>query len=137
MECAFKSFITECALLRRNPTKVISGCSNHDFKALILEYMPNGSLEKWIYFDGHFLDIIQRLNIMTDVHHGYFPLVVHCYLRPSNILLDQDMVGRVSDFGIVKLLGEEETIQRTTTLATLGYISPGETSNLRYSPESN
>ncbi|CAA2982388.1 LRR receptor-like serine threonine- kinase EFR [Olea europaea subsp. europaea] len=58
------------------------------------------------------------------LHHGYFPLVVYCDLKPSNILLDQDMVGRVSDFGIEKLLGEEETIQRTTSLATLGYISP-------------
>lgn len=74
---------------------------------------------------------------MTDVscaveylHHGYFPLVVYCDLKPSNILLDQDMVGPVSDFGIAKLLGEEETIQRTTTLATLGYISPSESSDL-------
>ncbi|CAI9784716.1 unnamed protein product [Fraxinus pennsylvanica] len=135
LEGAFKSFETECAVFRslrhRNLTKVISSCSNLDFKALVIEYMPNGNLEKWIYSDGHFLDIIQRLNIMIDVacaveylHHGYSPPVVHCDLKPSNILLDQDMVGRVSDFGIAKLLGEEETIRHTTTLATLGYISP-------------
>ncbi|KAL2517376.1 putative LRR receptor-like serine/threonine-protein kinase [Abeliophyllum distichum] len=135
LEGAFKSFETECAVLRnlrhRNLTKVISSCSNLDFKALVLEYMPNGSLEKWMHSNGHFLDIVQRLNIMTDVacavkylHHGYSPPVVHCDLKPSNILLDQDMVGHVSDFGIAKLFGEEETLRHTMTLATLGYIAP-------------
>ncbi|KAL2544476.1 putative LRR receptor-like serine/threonine-protein kinase [Forsythia ovata] len=152
LEGAFKSFETECAVLRnlrhRNLTKVISSCSNLDFKALVLEYMPNGSLEKWMHSNGHFLDIVQRLNIMTDVacaveylHHGYSPPVVHCDLKPSNILLDQDMVGHVSDFGIAKLFGEEETVRHTTTLATLGYIAPGESTDfvvlsIQYSPES-
>ncbi|CAI9784718.1 unnamed protein product [Fraxinus pennsylvanica] len=135
MEGAFKSFEIECEVLRnlrhRNLTKVISSCSNLDFKALVLEYMPNGSLEEWLHSDGHSLDIIQRLNIITDVahaigylHHGYSTPVVHCDLKPSNVLLDHNLVGHVSDFGIAKLLGEEETIWHTTTLATFGYMAP-------------
>ncbi|KAM3362064.1 putative LRR receptor-like serine/threonine-protein kinase isoform X3 [Capsicum galapagoense] len=135
VEGAFKSFETECEVLRnlrhRNLTKVISSCSNLDFKALVLEYMPNGSLEKWLYSHNYFLDIMQRLCIMIDVacaleylHHGCSAPVVHCDLKPSNVLLDENMVAHVSDFGISKLLGEDESDLHTKTLTTFGYIAP-------------
>ncbi|THG07019.1 hypothetical protein TEA_008469 [Camellia sinensis var. sinensis] len=115
LDGAFKSFETECEILRnirhRNLTKVISSCSTRDFKALVLEYMPNGTLEKWLYSHDYFLDMLQRLDIMIDVacaleylHHGYSVPVAHCDLKPSNVLLDDDMVAHVSDFGIAKLL---------------------------------
>ncbi|XP_059651105.1 probable LRR receptor-like serine/threonine-protein kinase At3g47570 [Cornus florida] len=136
-EAAFKSFDAECEILRnirhRNLTKVISSCSNLDFKALILEYMPNGSLEKWLYSHNYFLDILQRLKIMIDVacsldylHHDCSTRVVHCDLKPSNVLLDEDMVTYVSDFGIAKFLEQGDSIALTKTLATFGYIAPGE-----------
>nr|XP_027099247.1 receptor kinase-like protein Xa21 [Coffea arabica] len=135
LEGAFKSFDTECEVLRsvrhRNLTKVISACSSPDFKALVLEYMPNGSLEKWLYSGSQILNIKQRLDIMIDVacgleylHYGYSTPVVHCDLKPSNILLNQDMVGHVCDFGITKLLGDGENVKQTKTLATFGYIAP-------------
>ncbi|EYU40944.1 hypothetical protein MIMGU_mgv1a022927mg [Erythranthe guttata] len=134
-EASSKSFGVECEVLRnirhRNLTKVISSCSNEDFKALVLEYMPNGNLDKWLYSHNYCLDLIQRLNIMIDVacaleylHHGYSILIVHCDLKPSNVLLDEEMVAHVSDFGIAKLMGEGESIVHTNTLATIGYIAP-------------
>ncbi|CAK7339892.1 unnamed protein product [Dovyalis caffra] len=52
------------------------------------------------------------------LHHGYSTPVVHCDLKPSNVLLDEDMVAHVCDFGIAKLLGESESIAQTKTLAT-------------------
>ncbi|XP_057797612.1 LRR receptor-like serine/threonine-protein kinase EFR isoform X1 [Salvia miltiorrhiza] len=134
-EAAFRSFDVECEVLRnirhRNLTKVISTCSNEEFKALVLEYMPKGNLEKWLYSHNYILDFIQRLNIMIDVamaleylHHGYFTPIVHCDLKPSNVLLDEEMIAHVSDFGVSKLLGEGESVVLTKTLATLGYIAP-------------
>ncbi|EYU43344.1 hypothetical protein MIMGU_mgv11b018117mg [Erythranthe guttata] len=134
-EAASKSFEIECAVLRnirhRNLTKVISSCSNEDFKALVLEYMPNGNLDQWLYSHNYYLDLMQRLNIMIDVacaleylHHGHSTLIVHCDLKPSNVLLDGDMVAHVSDFGIAKLMGEGESTVHTSTLATMGYIAP-------------
>ncbi|KAH0672173.1 hypothetical protein KY284_023260 [Solanum tuberosum] len=135
LDMAFKSFDTECDVLRnlrhRNLIKVITSCSNIDFKALVLEYMPNGSLEKYLYSHNYFLDIKQRLRIIIDVacaleylHHGCSSPVIHCDLKPSNVLLDEEMVAHLSDFGISKLLGEDESDLYTKTLATLGYIAP-------------
>ncbi|KAL2501056.1 putative LRR receptor-like serine/threonine-protein kinase [Forsythia ovata] len=132
---AFRSFDVECEVLRnlrhRNLCKVISTCSNQDFKALVLEYMSNGSLEKWLYSDDFLLDNLQRINIMIDVacaleylHYGYSTYIVHCDLKPSNVLLDEDMVAHLSDFGIAKLLGEGESNALTITMGTLGYIAP-------------
>ncbi|XWS10439.1 hypothetical protein CRYUN_Cryun39dG0078400 [Craigia yunnanensis] len=135
LEGAFKSFDIECEVLRnirhRNLVKIISSCSNIDFKALVLEFMPSGSLEKWLYSHNHFLDILHRLNIMIDVasgleylHHGYTTPVIHCDLKPNNILLDEDMVAHLGDFGIAKLLGEKDSTIHTMTLATIGYMAP-------------
>nr|WCJ12456.1 LRR-RLK-4 [Solanum microdontum subsp. gigantophyllum] len=136
LEAAFKSFDTECEVLlslrHRNLVKVITSCSNLDFKALVLEYMPNGSLDKYLYSHNYFLDIRQRLSIMIYVacaleyfHHGCSLPVIHCDIKPSNVLLDEDMVAHLSDFGISKLLGEDEIDLYTKTLATFGYIAPG------------
>lgn len=131
-----RSFDAECKIWcnirHRNLTKILSCCSNLDFKALVLEYMPNGSFEKWLYSENCFLDMMQRLNIMIDVacaleylHHDCPTPVVHCDLKPCNILLDENMVAHVSDFGIAKLLNSDDSIVYTRTLATLGYIAPG------------
>ncbi|KAH6765201.1 hypothetical protein C2S51_016450 [Perilla frutescens var. frutescens] len=133
-EAALRSFDVECEVLRnvrhRNLIQVISSCSNESFKALVLEYMPNESLEKWLYSHNCCLDAMQRLNIMIDVasaleylHHDYSTPIVHCDLKPSNVLLDAEMIGHVSDFGIAKLIAEESNVI-TNTLATVGYIAP-------------
>ncbi|KAM3306798.1 hypothetical protein P3S67_013669 [Capsicum chacoense] len=55
---------------------------------------------------------------------GVRQLVIHCDLKPSNVLLDEDMVSHLSDFGISKLLGVGESDLYTKTLATFGYIAP-------------
>ena len=137
VEGAFKSFDTECGVLRnirhRNLVKIISTCSNMDFKAFVLEYMPNGNLEKWLYSQDHCLSVLQRLNIMIDVgsaleylHYDYSTPIVHCDLKPNNILLDEDMIAHVADFGIAKLLDDDDSMMQTMTLATIGYMAPGD-----------
>ncbi|XP_031122594.1 putative receptor-like protein kinase At3g47110 [Ipomoea triloba] len=130
-----RSFDVECQVLKdirhRNLVKVITSCSNLDFRALILEYMPNGSLDKWLYSHNYFLDIYQRLGIMMDVanaleylHRGHSFPVVHCDLKPGNILLDENMVAHVGDFGIAKLLEKDKATKQTKTMGTVGYMAP-------------
>ncbi|KAM4133724.1 hypothetical protein ACJW30_01G352800 [Castanea mollissima] len=135
LEGTFKSFDAECTVLRafrhRNLVKVISVCSNPEFKALVLQYMSNYSLEKWLYSHNYCLNLVQRVGIMVDVasaldylHNGQLECVVHCDLKPSNILLDEDMVAHVGDFGIAKILAENKDATQTKTIGTIGYIAP-------------
>ncbi|WJX88558.1 hypothetical protein P8452_70632 [Trifolium repens] len=130
-----KSFDIECNAMKnlrhRNLVKIISGCSNLDFKALVMEFMSNGSVDKWLYSHNYCLNFLQRLNIMIDVasaleylHHGSSFPVVHCDLKPTNVLLDENMVAHVSDFGIAKLMDEGQSKTHTETLATIGYLAP-------------
>jgi len=135
-EAKSKSFDAECNAMRnlrhRNLVKIISSCSNLDFKSLVMEFMSNGSVDSWLYSNNYCLSFLQRLNIMIDVasaleylHHGSSMPVVHCDLKPSNVLLDENMVARVSDFGIAKLMDEGQSKTHTQTLATIGYLAPG------------
>ncbi|XP_077225890.1 putative LRR receptor-like serine/threonine-protein kinase At3g47570 [Tasmannia lanceolata] len=148
---ASKSFIAECNALRnirhRNLVKILTSCSSidfggNDFKALVLEFMPNGSLEKWLHskLDGQHqlgnLNFIKRLNIAIGIasaldylhHHCHTP-IVHCDLKPSNIFLDEDMNAHLGDFGLAKFYpriiqsSSEDQSSTTGLKGTIGYIA--------------
>ncbi|XP_028806355.1 probable LRR receptor-like serine/threonine-protein kinase At3g47570, partial [Neltuma alba] len=147
---AQKSFISECNALKnmrhRNLVKILTCCSSIDyngqeFKALVFEYMPNGSLEKWLHPNQESacqsaLDIYQRFNVVYDVasalhylHYENEEQVVHCDIKPSNVLLDDDMVAHVSDFGLARLLATlKGSSQKQTSTSgikgTIGYAPP-------------
>ena len=122
---ASKSFLVECEASRnirhRNLVKILTICSSvdyqgNDFKALVYEFMVNGSLEDWLhsstiedlaYKEQRNLNLNQRLNIAIDVasaleylHYHYQTPILHCDLKPSNVLLDDEMTGHVGDFGL-------------------------------------
>ncbi|XP_073100086.1 LRR receptor-like serine/threonine-protein kinase EFR [Elaeis guineensis] len=150
---AIKSFAAECDALRvirhRNLVKIITLCSGfdfrgYDFKALVFEFMPNGSLEEWLHPRiieqgmANSLNLLQRLNIAVDVaeamdylHHNCQPPVVHCDLKPGNVLLDADRVAHVGDFGLAKILCEamsmslQNSANSTDVIrGTIGYVAP-------------
>ncbi|KAG8390937.1 hypothetical protein BUALT_Bualt01G0135500 [Buddleja alternifolia] len=145
-----KTFLAECASLRhvrhRNLIKLITICSsidskNDEFLALIFEFMSNGSLDDWIsekrrLADGKGFSVFDRLRYAIGIasaidylHNETEVPIVHCDLKPSNVLMDSDMTPKVADFGLAKLLLDENnnqfSISSTHTLrGSIGYIPP-------------
>src|SRR5579862_284979 len=87
-EKALKSFETECEVIRnirhRNLIKIISSCSSVDFKALVLEFMLNGSLEKWLYSREYFFGYIRKVeyNDRRCICIGISPSWLHITYSP-------------------------------------------------------
>ncbi|KAL6839025.1 hypothetical protein ACP4OV_031079 [Aristida adscensionis] len=157
---SYKSFQVECEALRRVRhrclVKIITCCSsiNHqgeDFRALAFELMPNGSLDRWIHSDFRsrngqgVLSLSQRLDITIDIvdaldylHNGCQPSIIHCDLKPSNVLLNQDMRARVGDFGIARVVDEATSKQLVNSNSSIGirgsigYVAPNMEKGLLY-----
>eukprot|EP00253_Pinus_taeda_P027389 PITA_27389 len=137
-----KAFDKECKVLgkvrHRNLIRIITYYSDLQMKALIFPLMQNGSLEKWLYPNGQEeskLSLFQRLNIaidiaqgMTYLHHHCFVQVLHCDLKPSNVLLGEDMTAYITDFGIASVhFANSKDSEITSTHAlkgSIGYIPP-------------
>lgn len=119
-------------LQHKNLVQMKGWCRKRNELLLVYDYMPNGSLNNWIFDKPkNVLNWAGRKKVLTDVaeglnylHHGWEQVVVHRDIKSSNVLLDLDMRGRVGDFGLAKLYSQGEEPGTTRVVGTLGYLAP-------------
>ncbi|XP_059298853.1 G-type lectin S-receptor-like serine/threonine-protein kinase At5g24080 isoform X1 [Lycium ferocissimum] len=139
-----KEFITEVKTIgsmhHLNLVRLCGYCSEGTQRLLVYEYMKNGSLDKWIFHSistrNRLLDWASRFRIAVDTAQGiaYFHeqcrnRIIHCDIKPENILLDENFCPKVSDFGLAKLMGREHSHVVTMIRGTRGYLAPEWVSN--------
>jgi serine/threonine protein kinase len=118
----------------RNLVPLLGYCACGDERFLIYEYMHHGSLETWLRNRADVAEALgwpARLKIclgsargLMFLHHGFVPHIIHRDMKSSNILLDENMEPRVSDFGLARVISAYETHISTNVAGTFGYIPP-------------
>ncbi|KAL6893462.1 hypothetical protein ACP4OV_007560 [Aristida adscensionis] len=122
-----------------NLVRIWGFCSESSYRMLVTEYIENGSLANILFKDNIILQWKERFNIALGVakglaylHHECLEWVIHCDVKPENILLDQNLEPKIADFGLSKLLnrgGSNQNISRVR--GTIGYIAPEWISSLQ------
>uniref|UniRef100_A0A2N9IYU4 Protein kinase domain-containing protein n=1 Tax=Fagus sylvatica TaxID=28930 RepID=A0A2N9IYU4_FAGSY len=136
-----EEFINEVASISRtshvNVVSLLGFCYERNKRALIYEFMPNGSLDKLIFDKGPSssndqLDKNKMFQIAIGIargleylHRGCTTRILHFDIKPHNILLDEYLCPKISDFGLAKLCKIKESIVSMTGMrGTVGYIAP-------------
>ncbi|CAL9047536.1 unnamed protein product [Musa banksii] len=129
-----KEFINEVRSIgqthHKNLVRLIGYCNEGTHRLLVYEYMRNGSLIGFL-FGNIKLHWQQRVQIIFGIARGLLYLhdecstpIIHCDIKPQNVLLDDNFVARISDFGLAKLLRADQTRTNTGIRGTRGYVAP-------------
>ncbi|KAL4323228.1 hypothetical protein GQ457_11G027660 [Hibiscus cannabinus] len=132
-----KSFLAEVQTIGSihhcNLVTLVGFCAEKLNRLLVYEYMANGFLNLWIFDKNKdtALGCQIRKKIICDIAKGLAYLhedcihkIIHLDIKPQNILLDEDFNAKVSDFGLSKILGKEQSRVITTMRGTPGYMAP-------------
>ncbi|KAJ9164409.1 hypothetical protein P3X46_023987 [Hevea brasiliensis] len=129
-----KEFESELSSIGRtnhkNLVKLLGFCNEKQNRLLVYEYMSNGCLANFLFGDSR-LEWFRRTQIAFGVARGLSYLheecstqIIHCDVKPQNILLDETLTARISDFGLAKLLKTDQSRTFTAIRGTKGYVAP-------------
>ncbi|KAL6911730.1 hypothetical protein ACP4OV_000535 [Aristida adscensionis] len=131
-----KEFVAEVVtigqLRHRNLVQLLGYCRREDELLLVYDYMPNGSLDKFLHDPNRpVLSWCQRFRIIKGVassilylHEDWEQVVLHRDIKASNVLLDAEMNGRLGDFGLARLYDHGTDPHTTHVVGTMGYLAP-------------
>ncbi|XP_047970526.1 rust resistance kinase Lr10-like [Salvia hispanica] len=133
-----QDFINEIATIGRihhvNVVELVGYCAERSKRALIFDFMPNGSLDKYVFnrekassldWDMKFKIIVEVARGIRYLHDGCDFRILHFDIKPHNILLDDKFVAKISDFGLAKLCStNKDTVTLTAARGTIGYVAP-------------
>uniref|UniRef100_A0A6N2K8S7 non-specific serine/threonine protein kinase n=1 Tax=Salix viminalis TaxID=40686 RepID=A0A6N2K8S7_SALVM len=130
-ETEFKTEVTVIGRTNhKNLVQLVGFCNEGQHRLLVYEYMSGGSLSNYIFGDSR-PNWHRRLQIAFGVARGLLYLheecssqIIHCDIKPQNILLDESFNARISDFGLAKLLKTEQSKTITVIRGTKGYVAP-------------
>lgn len=115
-----------------NLIQLIGFCSEQGKKLLVYEHMSMGSLDRYLFGNkSTSLTWNTRYQIALGISRGLHYLhekcrdcIIHCDIKPENILLDESFVPKIADFGLAKLLGRDFSRVLTSMRGTIGYLAP-------------
>ncbi|KAI9115041.1 hypothetical protein K1719_014054 [Acacia pycnantha] len=128
-------FVTEVQVIglthHRNLVRLLGFCNEQHHRLLVYEMMKNGSLSGLLFGEGDKPKWEDRSKIVLQVARGLLylheecdPQIIHCDIKPQNVLLDSNYTAKVSDFGVAKLLKKDKTRTSTNVRGTMGYMAP-------------
>ncbi|KAL9380091.1 hypothetical protein Peur_028573 [Populus x canadensis] len=133
-EKQFRSEVSTIGTIQHvNLVRLRGFCSEGNKKLLVYDYMPNGSLDSHLFSEDSkkVLDWKTRYSIalgtargLNYLHEKCRDCIIHCDIKPENILLDAQFFPKVADFGLAKLVGRDFSRVLTTMRGTRGYLAP-------------
>ena len=132
----FRAEVNTLGLIQHvNLVRLLGFCCSGDDdddgdKLLVYEYMPNGSLESYLAGSScpswrhRYGVMVGTARGLAYLHDGCRERIIHCDIKPENILLDGDFTPKIADFGMAKLVGRDFSRALTTMRGTVGYLAP-------------
>uniref|UniRef100_A0A2N9GGI4 Receptor-like serine/threonine-protein kinase n=1 Tax=Fagus sylvatica TaxID=28930 RepID=A0A2N9GGI4_FAGSY len=130
-----KEFLTEVQVIglthHRNLVRLLGYCNENNHRLLVYELMKNGTLSNFLFGEGERPSWESRAEVVLGIARGLLYLheecdtqIIHCDIKPQNVLLDNNNIAKIADFGLAKLLMKDQTRTDTNVRGTMGYIAP-------------
>ncbi|KAF8401702.1 hypothetical protein HHK36_012648 [Tetracentron sinense] len=130
-----KEFVTEVRVIglthHKNLVRLLGFCNEDNHRLLVYELMKSGTLSGFLFGEEKRPSWDHRAEIALGIARGLLYLheecetqIIHCDIKPQNVLLDKDYTAKIADFGLAKLLKKDQTRTSTNVRGTMGYMAP-------------